>query len=212
MLRGLYERVVTIVYLHKNPPKAERFYKYAVIQEHRALTHARKLFSDEDIDKAFGAPTVAPMEEKYNETKDEFKKTKCKNCGTTEVAHSWDIDLATMAEKAGEGLTKLYLQAYALPTLEFHATLTSGLSRTINGSEQILFSSTVPESETDLCVHSAFILLGLLIDVNIAMFDLPLGAELQDFWDRYNPALEAHHAIKVRLQEGNRAAGAERRR
>ena len=181
MIRGLYERAVTIVYISKDQSKAERFYTYSIIQEHRTLAHARKLFSDEVLNAQFGFPLVEEADEAYKEAKKEFQKTKCKTCKTTETAHSWDIDLVSMAGKAGEGLAELYLLAYAIPTLQFHATGTSGLSRTTTDEYTTMFNCTVPEEETDLCSRLAFSLIGLLVDINIKMFQLPLEKELADF-------------------------------
>src|SRR6266545_3070098 len=50
LLRGLYERAVTLAYLIKNPDKAERFVRFAAIQEHRALDAALKVVSEDQFD------------------------------------------------------------------------------------------------------------------------------------------------------------------
>jgi hypothetical protein len=43
MLRGLYERVLTIAYIGQNPEKAQRFFDYGFIQEHRIIGPALNL-------------------------------------------------------------------------------------------------------------------------------------------------------------------------
>ena len=114
LLRGLYERTVTLLYLQKHPEKAERFQHYAAIQEHRLVSAARKLFSDERIDAAWKEVTVAAVDASYAKFKGEFQKTKCKKCKTTELMHSWDLDIGSMADRVGEGMPDLYLGSYSL--------------------------------------------------------------------------------------------------
>ncbi|HEX4169911.1 MAG TPA: DUF5677 domain-containing protein [Bryobacteraceae bacterium] len=49
LLRSLYERVVTTLYLGKYPEKSERFEEYGAIQDHRLLQHSKKLYSDDQL-------------------------------------------------------------------------------------------------------------------------------------------------------------------
>lgn len=112
LLRGLYERALTLTYISKFPEKAERFYKYSAIQEHRTFTHTRKAIPLEALAQAFSPQVIERIEENYRAAKAEFQRTKCKTCDTKELAHSWDIDIASMAEKTGELFPSMLLSAY----------------------------------------------------------------------------------------------------
>ena len=43
ILRGLYERAVSLEYIRQNPAKAERFVRFAAVQEHRNAKTAVEL-------------------------------------------------------------------------------------------------------------------------------------------------------------------------
>ncbi len=181
ILRGLYERAVTVTYISKNPEKAQRFRNFAAIQEHRTLAHARKLFPDQVLDEALKPMSVVQLEENYKRLKPEFQKTKCKACKSTETANTWDIDLPSMAERAGEGLPGLLLTAYAVPTLEFHATLASALSRTSENGGHVVFDYRSSVTDIDLCIAQAFALMHIVLKTTVFMFSLPLEEELVRF-------------------------------
>lgn len=130
LLRGLYERAVALAYITKNPDKAERFVRYAAIQEHRLLVAALKIVSEQDIDAALGpTTTVAQIRKFYEAVKPEFQERLCKTCGTMRTAGTWDLDVASMVIKVGDPFDKYYLGAYALPNLQIHATLASAYAK-----------------------------------------------------------------------------------
>jgi hypothetical protein len=124
LLRGLYERAVALAYIVKRPEKAERFVRFAAIQEHKAVNAARKITSQEEFDAVISAATVTRIRKSYDEIKPEFQVTQCK-CGRKGLAISWDMDVASMAHDVGDPYPKLYLSAYVLPNLHIHATLAS---------------------------------------------------------------------------------------
>jgi hypothetical protein len=78
LLRGMFERAVTAAYLMKNPEKAERFVRYAAIQEHRMMRATLNVVSEEEFDQAMGEDnTVADIKRRYEEVKPEFETTVC---------------------------------------------------------------------------------------------------------------------------------------
>src|SRR5258708_17523905 len=52
LIRGLYERAVTLAYIIKYPKKAKRYLHYTAINEYKMIQAARKIFNDADIQKA----------------------------------------------------------------------------------------------------------------------------------------------------------------
>lgn len=145
MLRGLYERAVTLAYLAKNPHKAERFVRYAAVQEHKVLMAALKVVSEQDFDAVTGPVTTAAQIRKfYQEIKHEYQETVCKKCGKMRTVGTWDLDVASMVHSVGDGFESYYLGAYAVPNLHIHATLTSAFCEraTHNEADSALFHAS----------------------------------------------------------------------
>ena len=183
MLRGLYERTLTLTYISKNPEKAERFQKFAAIQNHRSLQHARRLFAEEDLKEACKAigVTVDDIEAQYERFKPEFQEAKCDKCKSKKLAVGWDVDLATMAQRTGEELPKFYLSAYVLPTLDAHTTMASALSRTTEDANRVVFDYGPSAEGIDFCVAQTFALIDIVLKTTISMFSLPFKEDLERF-------------------------------
>ena len=65
MLRGLYERALTLTYISHHPEKAQRFSEYGTIQEHRIIEPALKLTTESDLDTKIAPSTVAGIRDRY---------------------------------------------------------------------------------------------------------------------------------------------------
>ena len=126
LLRGLYERTVALAYIIKRPEKAERFIRFAAIQEYKALVAAGTIVTDEQFDAVIGeTTTAAQIRASYQEVRAEFQVTRCRECGDQGTAFSWDIDVASMVHVVGDPLKRYYLGAYTIPNFHIHATLAS---------------------------------------------------------------------------------------
>jgi len=96
LLRGLYERAVALEYMRTRPEKAERFTKYAAIQEHRGAMRALDVVSKEEFDAMMGpGNTFDEIKARFEKTTPEFEQTACKKCKRKDTAFSWDIDVAS---------------------------------------------------------------------------------------------------------------------
>jgi hypothetical protein len=191
LLRGLYERAVTLAYLERYPDKAERFVRYAAIQEHRAMVAALSVVSEEQFNEAMSAEySTSKMRERHELIKKEFQTTDCQKCGTKRTQPSWDVDFATMVKRVNEPLSRLYLTCYAIPNLSVHATLSSafqdeppdgiqsGRKRTSDqDSEFALLSATIILFEV-LRIQNRLFTLGLETAINESDGDMGL------FWQR----------------------------
>jgi hypothetical protein len=125
LLRGLYERAVTMAYIMKHPEKGERFRKFAEIQHWRTVEKALSIMSEEELDKGIAPFTVAEIRASYEKVKPEFPGR----------AFSWDIGFASMVREVGGPFPPYYIPAYTNPTLHIHATLAS-LSESSAGDGQ----------------------------------------------------------------------------
>jgi hypothetical protein len=152
----------------KNPEKADRFVRYAAIQEHRMMQAALKVVSEKELDEAMGeGNTVAEIERRYQEVKPEFETTVCRTCGQTRTAVSWDpLDVASMVHKVGGPFRQFFPVAYAIPTVQIHATLAS-ISRIKS-----------PRAEEDSAFRLAFGLMLTVIGYQNVMYKLNLDDDI----------------------------------
>jgi len=126
ILRGLYERVVTMAYISENQDEVTNFLEYHYIHKGKLLHHAESFFSNlEDyIDKV----EIEEAKSDFRKYKDRFMQTNCKNCNTKRLMNSWSkLDLASMAKKTG--MESLYFPGYYYPTIQAHATTASVIYR-----------------------------------------------------------------------------------
>ncbi len=180
ILRGLYERAVTLEHIIKNPDKIERFIKYAAVQEHKALNAMLKTgISEQEWDKDFSREnTAAKIRDNYNRVKSEFQMTTCKECKTQRLSHTWDTDIAAMVDKIGYPYDKLYLAAYSLPTSRIHATLSSANIGSEN--DRIRWK----RQDSDLALSTAFLLMTYVIAAQNKLFSLQLDQAEIDICER----------------------------
>jgi hypothetical protein len=179
LLRGLYERALSLAYMIQNPEKAERFVRFAAIQEHRAMQAALRVVSEEEFDRVMASKmSAAQMRELYRQIKPEFEITDCAKCKTKRVQTSWDIDVASMAQKAGAPFDRgVFLLGYTVPTLNIHATLASTYDGTRTESE-------LSKDGDVTLILATEIFLQVLRSQNI-LFSLGLDAEFNSFTENF---------------------------
>jgi Family of unknown function (DUF5677) len=175
IFRGLYERAVTLAYIADSNEEARRFHRYSGIQAHRAMEAALKLFTEEEFEKVAGPGSIARMREWYKQVKPEFQTTLCKKCGTTRTQSSWDIDFASMVQKVGDPYRMYFLNGYAMPTLQIHATMVSGF----DGRDRDDPTSTQNRHrECDITLYTATCVFILVMRMQSRIFSLELDTEL----------------------------------
>lgn len=125
ILRGLYERCVTMGYIAKHGNEASTFLDYHWIHQGKLLNHLGNTY---DIKRFFPKEEIERIQEKYNDAKAAYEECICKKCNTRRVRFSWSsLDLLSMAREAR--LEQLYVQCYYEPTLQAHSTVSSLISR-----------------------------------------------------------------------------------
>lgn len=175
IFRGLYERAVTLAYIGDSTERARRFHRYSGIQAHRTMEAALKLFTEEEFEKVTGPGSIARFREWYKQVKFEFQTTLCKDCGTTRTQSSWDIDFASMVQKVGDPYRMYFLNGYAMPTLQIHATMASGF----NGRDREDATSIQNRSrECDITLYTATCVFILVMRMQSKIFSLGLDADL----------------------------------
>jgi len=122
LVRPLFERVVTGLYLIRHTDEAQDFIDYAHVHQRKALIHAK--MSGLDVNEYASKEQLAEVEAEYARVKVRFTEPLCKTCGTARDQMSWTKkDLKTMADEVGMG--HLYAGAAFWPTLQIHTTRTA---------------------------------------------------------------------------------------
>ena len=136
LLRALYERVVTMLYLMKHPDKIQQFIDYTHV-------HWNKLLIEADMDGVAKELSEKRREEivaNFAGVKDQFSEprcteTTCKNSSKTRLQGSWTKKpVPTQAREVVPELGLVCFQSYLMPTFFLHTTLW-GISQQIREHE-----------------------------------------------------------------------------
>lgn len=107
LLRGLYERAVTISYLSEHPGEATAFLDYHFVSQHKVLTELRAI----GLEERFPRDEREKVEAEYQRVKHNYLVTGCKECGAKRMNHTWSkLDVVAMAKSTDLG--KLLAMAY----------------------------------------------------------------------------------------------------
>jgi len=120
-LRSMYERVVTMTYIHQFPSEAQKFANFSFIQRWKVANALNESFGiSPENDKE-----MEELTEQYELLKNEYLIDKCKKCETKRVNHTWSkLDIVSMAKKVG-GLEESIVPAYYIPMQQTHSTFGS---------------------------------------------------------------------------------------
>lgn len=161
LLRPLFERVVTGLYLLRHPAEAQDFVDFTYVHQRKLINHAKA--SGVDLMKLFTKAQLDEVEVEYQRAKDRFEEPLCKKCGTTQDQLSWTKkDLKTQSDEVGMG--EYYGMAAFWPTLHLHTTRTAldvRLELTPNG---VMFKAGPQRKEADHALAHAHLCLLFLLD------------------------------------------------
>jgi hypothetical protein len=190
LLRTLYERAVTLRYLHEHPEELDAFLDFHHVQLHKLTMPIAEIFGSGTIPEK----ALADIKTEFEKVKKQFMVTDCKNCGTEKLNHTWSkLDFVAMAKKT-EHLDKLIVQAYYLPMRHGHATFGAILSR-LEGGEigGVSFIPTAQRHEADQALMTAQNILLNVLGVQEERFKVPGLREqieqcMQDFIEMHSKA------------------------
>lgn len=184
LLRGLYERAVTLRYLHEHPNEIEDFLDYFHVSQRKLKTA---------VEETMGADTFTPeqaaaIEAEFERVKHKYRVTDCRKCGTKRLNHTWNkLDFVAMANQTSLG--KLIAIGYVIPLRHAHATVASVVSRMqITTEGGIVFVGEAQRKEADKALRAAHNIFLDVLRVQDERFAIPRLKEqneicLQDFVD-----------------------------
>src|SRR5439155_17641975 len=124
LVRSLYERAVTLRYLHDHPSEIDDFVDFHLVSNRKLMIACRETMGAD----MFSEEEVARVESEYQQVKTKFEVTTCEVCGTKRVGHHWSkLDFVSMAKKTSLG--QFVVPGYYLPLAQAHATPQALFSR-----------------------------------------------------------------------------------
>lgn len=184
LLRGLYERAVTLRYLHEHPTEVQDFLDYHLVAQRKLMLVCKETMGEE----SFTPEMSQQIEAEYQAVKDKFMVTECKECGTTRLNFTWSkYDFVSMARATCLG--KLLAVGYYIPLRNAHATVASMLSRMEAGKNGgISFAGAAQRKEADYALRVSHNIILDALRVEDERFAVPGLKEqnemcLQDFID-----------------------------
>jgi Family of unknown function (DUF5677) len=182
LLRGLYERAVTMAFLSDNPNDVDAFMNYHVVAQRKLRMALKETFGHDVLDEA----SAEKAESEYKSVKDAYMITDCAKCGTSRINHTWHkLDIVSMAKKTALG--KLIVPAYYIPMSHGHSTVRALLSRVEHtDSGGMGFNPDLQPKEADMALELAHNIMIAVLDVQRQYFkltelDQPLQTCVEDF-------------------------------
>jgi hypothetical protein len=171
ILRGLYEKVVTLAYLAKHQSEIQRFCDYEIVQKRRLMNRAKE---DPYMKARFPEMAYKDIEEAYEKIKAQFTDTQGRSL-------SWTLlDTFSLAKKAGYDLDKISVTAYVIPNLKIHATVSDLAERKAPQSDGTFkFNNEPQEQYADSALLTATHLIVTALYVHEDYFQLGLRPEIE---------------------------------
>lgn len=180
ILRGLYERSVTLAYISEHPDKAEDFLDFFNIHRWKFFNHVRQVFP---LDKFnLSAEEVTEIQKDYEKAKERYQQVLCKKCGKTRTRNSWsELDTLSMAREVK--LDRLYVPCFFHPTMQVHTTVPSLCSRLKLKEDGVLtFIDGSQHKEADNSLKSAHLLILMIVDIVNDYFKMGLKEEVDNLF------------------------------
>lgn len=176
LLRAMFERTVTALYLSHHPNETEDFLDYHYVHRRRLLSHARD--TGINLREHLTDEQIATVERNYQRVRGRYTEVICQRCGTTRDQHSWSKrDLRTLASSIG--LERAYVTLYFWPMLMYHTTVSGMDVRFRESADGLSFRWDAQLEEADYALTGAHTCLLILVGDQNRYFRLGLNAEIE---------------------------------
>ncbi len=198
ILRGMYEHIITAIYISKYPSEADAFLGETFIQRMKISKRVGELFPGRPDDR-----TPEQIQEFELELQNALAKRKSATrpkCRQPISQEAWTrVNVDTMAEKAGPYFKEIYAPCYLIPTFVTHPTAL-GLESRFRGTETgfIYRDRTVREAHK-AALHGHALMLRLLSHQN-DYFQLGLEDEISSLYEGF-PAVWSNNSPDERRPE-----------
>lgn len=125
ILRGFWEKAVTLEYLSNHPEELQDYFDFHYISDYKLFNSVRGIIGADALPEHM----VAENRAGYDEVKKRFEIDDCKKCGTKRVNHTWSkLDIVSMSKQT-RVLWKIVNEAYYVPMRHTHSTASSFVQR-----------------------------------------------------------------------------------
>lgn len=178
LLRGFYERVVTLAYLQKHQSEIDKFVSYEAIRRYKIACEVHENVPE----SAVSAHDLEGFRHERESVARMFK-TSCsqvKGCANEITMHSWSkIGIPQMADKADPNLRSRAFVAYYMALAETHPTMQAILSRASDSPEGFTFTGRARKAQemADLVIGIAHELVLFVFGTQINHFPALAGLQ-----------------------------------
>jgi hypothetical protein len=186
VLRSLYERLVTAMYIAQKPSEARQFVDQSAIERGKIINRYKEVVPDR-LAKDFTTQELAEIQKRFTEAKERRKEEFCEECNQPKTQEAWTrVGLDAMARKVSKQLFDAYATCYLNPTYLTHATPT-GLDFRVRSSEEGFEYKHLSEPEAHGAVmRGHFLMLGVLSHLN-EHFKIGRDDEVKKRFDAFDP-------------------------
>jgi hypothetical protein len=170
-LRGMYERAVTLRYLHQVPAKAIDFVDFDVVQRRKRAEAIKRTMGVDAEDES----AIVQLEAQFNSIKPRFLVSHCDhdNCEKQKLNHTWQsLDFIAMAQQVGK-LGTLIVAAYYMPLAQTHGTFASAAYNLTELRGSLIHDNSADEREADRSFRYAHLITLDMLEVQREHFALP---------------------------------------
>ena len=171
ILRGMFERTVTLSYLTKNQDQILLFWNYYWVDLHKIVEAIEREFPGRMVRE-----TLEEIRVNYETVKKDYEITDCKKCGTKRININWSKkNMIDMAKVAGFHVS-LIQEGYYRPMEETHAKVGAYLRRvpTIDSEGVSYNGGPKPEEDKDTLIMAHWLVLIALSIIRDAFSIEPL--------------------------------------
>jgi hypothetical protein len=183
IVRGMYERIVTALYLEKNPAEARAFAESSAITK---LNYLKRTFeASPDSRERFSEEFMQAIEQDAASAEAKRKQSICPKCRQPITQEAWTrLSLDVMAKAAEPALEIFYPQFYLEGTAQSHANM-FGIERRLIRKDGGITYKEVSEEEARFAVHLGHHLMVRLLAMQNRYFTLGFDDEVRERIDAF---------------------------
>lgn len=184
IVRGMYERIVTALYMEKNPAEARSFAESSAIMK---LNYLKRTFeASPESRNRFSDKFMATIERNAAAAQAKRKQSICSKCRQPITQEAWTrVSLDVMAKTVEPALEVFYPQFYLEGTAQSHANMFGVERRLIRKKSGGVTYKETSEAEARFAVHLGHHLIVRLLAMQNRYFALGLDDEVQERIDAF---------------------------
>ena len=172
LLRSMFERMVTMMYLIRHPDEVENFLGFHWVHLRKTVNHLKATGGDPA--KYYSTAELADLATQYQSVRPRYEIL-CE-CGRSRGLPAWTKrDMATLTRDVG--LEASYLTLYVWPTFQVHTTTSGMVLRLEETSDGVLFRAGAQRQEADNAALAGHTCMAIVLEEQNRFFSLGIDVE-----------------------------------